>query len=65
MKETESIKVSEIPQVLKRRGVRMDHFLHNIGISRIHFFLIRKGKRPLIADRKKKIETFLKIKIDQ
>lgn len=55
--------LSDIQSELKERGIRLDHFLNNIGISRIHFFLVKKGKRPLTEVRKKKIEEFLKIKV--
>jgi transcriptional regulator with XRE-family HTH domain len=46
--------------LLKEKGVRMDYFLKEIGMSRSHFYFVKKGERPLTAEKLKKINEILK-----
>jgi hypothetical protein len=57
------ITIEDIPALVKAKGMRMDHFLKYVGISRIHFYLVRKGERPLIEERRKKINEILDINL--
>lgn len=58
MKKKETI-AEQIPKILKDNGFRMDWFLKSVGISRSHFYFIRKGERPLTEENKKKINEVL------
>lgn len=62
MKKKESV-VNKIPSLLKERGQRMDWFLKEVGMSRVHFYLIRKGERPLTDQKREKINEVLKLEL--
>lgn len=65
MKGKKTVKVYDIPDLVKEKGMRMDHFLKAVGIGRVHFYLIRKGDRPLLDERKQIIESILDIHVSK
>lgn len=65
MKGKKTVKLYDIPDFVKEKGMRMDHFLKEVGIGRVHFYLIRMGDRPLLEERKEKIESILDIHVSQ
>lgn len=52
--------VEQIPPILKEKGLRMDFFLKSVGMSRSHYYFVRKGERPLTEEKKKRINELLK-----
>jgi len=51
--------LNNVPDILKEKGQRMDWFLKEVGISRSHFYFIRRGERPLTDENRKKINHVL------
>lgn len=51
--------LDQIPGLVKKKGMTMQHFLKFMGISRSHFYFIRKGERPLTSENKEKIKELL------
>jgi len=49
----------EIAKRIKEQGLRMDFVLREIGISRSHFYFVRKGERNLDAEKKAKLNKIL------
>lgn len=62
MKE-QKITIDDVPKLVKAKGMTMDHFLKWVGISRSHFYFIRKGERPLTDENKEKINELLDLKL--
>jgi ACT domain-containing protein len=63
MKAKQKVDIYDVPKLVKQRGMRMDHFLKQVGISRVHFYLIRTGERPLVEERKQRIKEILNIEL--
>lgn len=55
-KETQ---ITDITNIVKERGFRIDYFLKRIGISATHFHFVRKGERTLGKDKKDAINEML------
>jgi ACT domain-containing protein len=62
MKE-QKLTVKDVPKLVKCKGMTMDHFLKYVGISRSHFYFIRKGERPLTQENKEKINELLDLNL--
>ena len=60
MKKKENPILVQIPRLLKDQGKRMDWFLKSVGMSRTHFYFIKKGERKLTDENKGKINEVLK-----
>lgn len=52
-------RIEDIPKKVKEKGLRMDYFLVQIGMSRSHFHFIRKGDRVLTREYRDKINEIL------
>lgn len=52
-------KISDIQNMVKGKGMRMDFFLSSIGMSRTHFYFVKKGERVLSDEYKKKINALI------
>lgn len=51
--------LEQVPGILKNKGLRMDFFLKSIGMSRSHYYFVKKGERPLTEEKKLKINEVL------
>lgn len=52
-------KISDIQKQVKAKGMRMDFFLLSIGMSRTHFYFIKKGERMLSDEYRNKINALI------
>lgn len=55
--------IEKLIPILKEKGIRMDFFLKEIGMSRSHFYFIRKGERRLTDANRSKINEILNTNI--
>lgn len=61
-KKEQKLFIQEVIKELKNGGITLEWFLKEIGISRTHWFFIKRGERTLKEEKNKKISEVIRKK---